>query len=280
MTGHTTTAEHLTSTRGTSLALHRFGGSGPTLMVNHATGFHANCYLPMMATLTKSFSVWGVDFAAHGRSEGPPDDDFRWTLFAQDLLDAIDHIGESSVFAFGHSMGATAALLAEKARPGVIEAAWLYEPIVFPPDLVPRNSQMAEASLHRRREFDSKPHALARYASRPPLGTLRADALFNYVEHGFTETDEGTVTLACAPEHEAATFNNAGTAIEDIAAQTMRAAIACGRVEKSPGPAEWAAPTAQALAHGELVTYRGLGHFGPLQDPDLIAADVVQFLTS
>ena len=154
MTGQiSVTTEHIDSTRGARLALHHFGGSGPTLMICHATGFHAKCYLPMMPTLTQHFDVWGVDFAGHGGSSTPDNDDFAWTGFAEDALTAIDHIGADTVRAFGHSMGATATLLAEQARPGVISAAWLYEPIVFPRDIEsqgpPRNSISTSATVRR-----------------------------------------------------------------------------------------------------------------------------------
>jgi pimeloyl-ACP methyl ester carboxylesterase len=282
MSRQETTTEQITSSRGARLAVHHFGGDGPTLMVNHATGFHAHCYAPMMSVLTESFTVHAVDFAGHGGSEAPPNDDFAWTHFAQDLLDAIDHIGATSVAAFGHSMGGAATLLAEKARPGVISAAWLFEPIIFPPEIMPRNSMMAEAAKQRRRTFPSRAEALARYASRPPLGTLRADALANYVQHGFVETGEndGSVTLACAPEHEAATFNHAGTSVNDIRGLEPRTTIAFGQTFSEPNPAQFAAPTAEALANAVLTPYAGLSHFGPMQDPDRISRDAVDFLQS
>ena len=47
----------------------------------------------------------------------------------------------------------------------------------------------------RRANFPSRADALHRYASRPPLNELRADSLFSYVEHGFRDMTDGTVTL-------------------------------------------------------------------------------------
>jgi len=278
MNGQPLQTERVASTGGVDLALHHFGGTGPTLMICHATGFHALCYAPMMPQLTEHFEVWGADFRGHGASTAPDDGDFVWSGFSDDLLAAIDHIGPTSVRAFGHSMGGAATLLAEKSRPGVIEAAWLYEPIIFPPSVMPRNSMMSQAASKRRREFDSKADALLRYAGRPPLGTLRADALANYVEHGFHDTADGKVTLACAPEHEAATFDNAGVSVDAVRELTVRATIACGKPEEGPNPAEFAHPTAEALPNGELREYLGLTHFGPMQDPNRIAADAIEFL--
>ena len=279
MSGLRSTTELIQSSRNASLAINHFGGSGSPLIVSHATGFHAHCYQPMMAILTQNFEVWGLDYAGHGASAAPADRDYHWALFAQDLLDALDHLGVAHVSVFGHSMGGAAALLAEKQRPGTVTAAFLYEPIIFPPEIVPRNSMMAEAASNRRREFDSKAEALLRYASRPPLNTMRADALAAYVNHGFITTKAGTVTLACAPETEAATFNNAGTSVEDIRGLQPRTTIAFGESITEPNPAQFAGPAAEALADAVLKSYEGLGHFGPLQDPERIARDVVEFFT-
>lgn len=267
------------STLGVDLALHHFGGSGPTLMICHASGFHANCYRPMMHRFTADFDVWGVDFRGHGHSTPPANDDFAWSGFAADLLAAIDHIGVSSVKVFGHSMGGAAALLAERERPGVIEAAWVYEPIIFPPEIVPRNSQMAEAAANRRSEFPSKAEALLRYASRPPFSLVRADALAAYVDGGFHETADGTVTLACKPAHEALTFNGARTYVDDIRGLAPRMVIAHGQSPPDgPSPAAFAGPAAQALPNATLVSYDDLTHLGPFENPSRIANDAAAFL--
>jgi len=234
--------------------------------------------MPMMPALTKHFDVWGADFRGHGDSTLPASGDLAWTSFADDVLAVVDHIGAPDIRAFGHSMGGTSILLADKKRPGTFDKAWLYEPIIFPPSIVPRNSMMAENASKRRREFDSRADALHRYASKPPLGVMRADALAAYVEYGFHDTDSSAVTLACAPETEAAVFNGAGTNVDDIVDVQIHATIACGYSVDGPNPAEFAGPTADALDHASLVQYDALGHFGPMQDPVRIANDVVDFL--
>lgn len=273
--------QHIASTRGVTLALHHLGGDGPPLLINHATGFHARCYLPMAEHLVDRFAVWGADFAGHGASTSPDDGDFAWKGFAEDVLAVVDHLGIDRVNAFGHSMGGAAILLAERMRPGLFDAAFLYEPIVFPPEVLserPRNTMMAEAAANRRNEFPAKADALARYASRPPLGLMRADVLWNYVEHGFVETEHGTVELACAPSAEAATFANAGPRIPDVAGAAARTVVGYGMGEvHNPGPAAFASPLAAALPNAEARGYEGLDHFGPLQDPNRIAADLLAF---
>lgn len=292
MNGLQHTTDRVASTLGVDLALHHFisgdpGDEGadkrPTLLICHASGFHANCYRPMMPQLTAHFDVWGLDFRGHGASTTPAGEDFAWGGFADDVLAVVDRIGEQPLAGFGHSMGGASILLAETKRPGTFSGAYLYEPIIFPPDIVPRNSMMAEGARKRRREFRSRAEALHHYASRPPLGTMRADALAAYVEYGFHDIEDsvdGAVTLACEPEHEAATFNNAATSVDDISHLLIHAMVGAGTTLQEPSPAQFAIATAQALTNAELVSYDGIGHFGPMEDPVRIATDAVAFLTS
>jgi pimeloyl-ACP methyl ester carboxylesterase len=43
------------------------------------------------------------------------------------------------------------------------------------------------------------------------------------------------------------------------------------------GPAAMAGPVAERLPRGRLEPHDGLGHFGPMEDPDAIAASIQAF---
>lgn len=275
------TSRAVDSSDGVRLTLHRICGSGPPLLICHATGFHGLAYAPLASPLGQHFSVWAVDFRGHGRSTAPESGDFAWQGMADDVLACIDAIGTRSVVAVGHSMGGSAILLAELARPGSIDAAYMFEPIVFPSDLVAARAENALSGLarKRRRAFPSKQAAFERYASRPPLNKLRVDALAAYVEHGFVETDEGEVRLACEPEHEARTFDAADEITFDrLKPLALRLAVAAGATEEDPGPADFAATIAATVPGAVLRLHPELGHFGPLEAPDKIAAEIVDLL--
>lgn len=270
----------LTSSDGTPIALHDFGGDGPPLMVVHATGFHAHTYAPLIPGWTQQFHVWGVDLRGHGASQIEPDATFVWDDFATDLLTAIDHVGEP-VSVFAHSMGGATTLMSEAARPGAVRKAWVYEPIIFPAEIGPRNSFMAENAARRRPNFPSRAEALERYASRPPLNLLRADALAAYVRWGFVDDDDGTVRLACRPVHEALTFSGARIPATRISAVDIPVIVAKGyTAEGETSAADFATGTADALTNGQLVEYADLGHFGPLEAPARIGADAAAWLLS
>lgn len=264
------------STNGVTLELHDLGGEGPVLLICHATGFHGRTYLPFAAELAGSFRLWAVDFRGHGASAAPTDEDFDWLGMAHDLLACIDALGGEPVFAFGHSMGGATILRAALERPGCIRAAYLYEPIVMPPDWeVPDGENRMAGPARRRREvFPSRAEAYWRYGSRTPLGVLRADCLAAYVEYGFDDDPEG-VRLACRAEHEARTFEASGSMTIPMAAGVGAPVTVAGGAAADPGSMAYLVPELVAvLPEGRAIMYPQLGHFGPLQDPVTVAADL------
>jgi pimeloyl-ACP methyl ester carboxylesterase len=194
-------------------------------------------------------------------------------------LAAVAAIDAGSVVGFGHSMGGAALLLAEATRPGTLRGAYVYEPIVMPPMpdgmRAPGASPLAAMSRRRRATFPSRADALMRYATRPTLNVLRADALAAYVEHGFEDTPDGTVRLRCDPEDEAKTFEGANVSVEDVREVSVPVTVAMGERDLESAPAAFAPAVAAALVEAELLSYRHLGHFGPLQDPDTVTEDVL-----
>jgi pimeloyl-ACP methyl ester carboxylesterase len=193
---------------------------------------------------------------------------------ADDLQAVIKGLTSSPIPVFGHSMGGAVAVLVEHRAPGTLKSAYLYEPIIIPAsgEMPLGANPMSEIARHRRPSFPSKAEALLRYASRPPLNTLQAGALAAYVEHGFTDLPDGTAQLKCLPEYEAATFAATGKATVETAAKVFTpTTVAVGRVEGDWGPALFAPAVVEAMPKAALQRFEMLGHFGPLQDPAVIA---------
>lgn len=273
----------LSSTDDVEIELHQLGGDGPPLLIAHATGFCAGPYRPLAAGLTDRFRVLALDFRAHGRSSRPTDGNLDWNGMMDDVLTVVDHLGEP-VHAFGHSMGGACLLGAEARRPGILRAAWVFEPIIIPrefQDGPPGGNPLAESARRRRPTFPSRPDALHRYAGRPPLGVFRADALWHYVDDGFADDPDGSVTLRCRPEDESATFDAPGKPTpEQLEAVTVPVTLAIGGRDPSPGPADFGRHAVSFLPRGELLELPDLGHFGPFQDPDRVADEVLATFTT
>ncbi len=269
--------------------MHELGGTGRPTLLCHATGFHGAVWEPLAAALPPDLARWSLDFRAHGASVVAPDHPLDWRGFRDDVLAVVDGLGLSGgdVLGVGHSMGGAALLLAEHERPGTFAGLWLFEPIVPPPGLFapptdeePPPNSMADGAARRRAEFPSYDAALANFAAKPPLDRLRADALHAYVRHGFvplTEEPGGPVRLACRPADEARVFRGASLhdAFDRLAGVRCPVVVACG--DEPAGPRLFADAIADALPHGRLAELAQLGHFGPLEAPDRVAAAVAAF---
>ncbi len=267
---------------GLSIALHEHGGSGRPTLLCHATGLHGAVWEPLSAALGDGFERWAVDFRAHGASMVPPGNPLAWTDIASDVTTVVDALDlpRGELLGIGHSLGGACLLLAEQARPGTFAGLWLFEPIVPPAGTYARpggGNPLADGALRRRASFPSHADAVANYASKPPLNTLRADALHAYVRHGFTTGEDGAVHLACRPTDESQVFRVGGDhdAVDHLAKVQCPVVVACS--DEAIGPAAYAPGIVAALPHGRLEVHRHVSHFGPLEAPTVLAEAIRAF---
>jgi len=254
------------STDGVELAVYDLGGAGLDVVFVHATGFCAGVWGPLAERL-EGFRRVALDIRGHGRST-PPDGGMEWRGTADDVLATVDALGLDRPFGIGHSMGGAALLLAEEARPGTFRGLWLYEPVVFPPDAFPdgQPNPMSGTARRRRADFDSPEAAVANFAAKPPLDELHPDCLAAYVRHGFEVLPDGSVTLRCRPEVEAATYEMASRheARQHLGEVPCPVTVLQGRIDEWFGPGRFATDIAERLPRGRLEEHPELGHFGPL----------------
>jgi pimeloyl-ACP methyl ester carboxylesterase len=278
------------STNGVRVAVHDLGGpadpDAPILLFSHATGFHGRAWSPMASHLADRFRCLAVDYRGHGMSVTPDDVDFHWQGFGDDCVAVLDSElvpAGATVHGVGHSMGGAALVKAAARRPWALRSLWLYEPILPPPGALLSSdgpNPMAAGAAKRRPDFESFEAAIANYSSKPPLDELQPDALRAYVEGGFALRPDGSVTLRCRPEWEAATFDAARHSgawglLPDL---HLPVSVVSGK-ELPFGPASFAPNIAVALSHGHLSIHPELGHFGPLQDPEAMAAELTGWVT-
>ena len=265
------------STDGVELKVHDLGGEGPPLLFAHATGFHGRVWEPLAANLS-GFHQWSIDMRAHGNSDAPKDRPLEWYGFADDVLSVVDALGLEKPFGVGHSKGAASLLLAEQARPGTFRALYLFEPVVVPTDFVTGHNPdnpLSNGARRRRDTFNSFDDAFDNYASKPPFNTLHPEVLRVYVDHGFAENADGTVSLKCLPDNEAEVYahgmsHHAFAALHEVSCPVT---IAMG-VENAV-PAVFGRRIAEALPYGTVASFPELAHFGPLEEPRTIASSIL-----
>ncbi len=276
------------STDGVRLAVHELGGDGPLLLLAHATGFHGRVWEPLASHLSDAFRCVSVDFRGHGDSSPPASGSFAWSGFADDVDAVLDHLGRPSrCFGVGHSKGGAALLLAEQRHPGTFAGLYLFEPIVLTPEARESATQtagdhpLAVGALRRREVFASREEALGNYQAKPPLDALHPDALAAYVDHGFADLDDGTVRLKCRGANEAQVYSMSGghDAFDDLDRVTCPTTVAAGALAAG-SPSGFADAVAERLPAGRLHRDDSLGHFGPLEAPELVAGRIREVFSS
>ena len=146
----------------------------------------------MARALGGEFDVWAFDHRGHGATQPPVDWDADWHGFADDATAAARSVattnGEAPMYGFGHSLGGATLLLTAHRIPDLFAGLVLFEPIVFPPEMVVQlhEGPLVRGARRRRRQFDSFDAAIANYAAKPPMtrSTLRASTTTSPVAFG------------------------------------------------------------------------------------------------
>ncbi len=258
------------------------GGSGEPLLLSHATGLHGHVFEPLVSHLRTRFRCFSIDHRAHGDARAAASWTGDWRGFADDLLSAVGALALGSPMGFGHSSGGAAMLLAEEAAPGTFSSVYCFEPIIRPDDDPPSpnfENPLSVGALRRRESFGSFEEARKSFESKPPFSAVDPEALTAYVQHGFEQHADGLVHLKCRPADEARVYAyaNSHRAFSRLGDVRSPVTLACGTKADSRG-ADLLEPLALRLRHRRIEVIGGVGHFGPLERPDLVAASMIRAL--
>ena len=242
------------------------------LVFLHANGFNALTYRHVLAPLAKRFRILAVDQRGHGLSTLDIDLVGRrdWLDLRDDLLAFVAAHNLHGVVLSGHSMGATAALLAASEQPDRCRRLALFDPVILPTSMerVSAESPMIVGAKRRRAVFPSRAAAIASYTGRGAFKTWPEAILADYVTAGFRETPDGEVTLTCAPAWEASGFAAHGHDPWDALRQS-----ACPiEILRAETGSTFHIEGAEAVDPGRIrvSVAPGSTHFIPMEFPDLI----------
>jgi pimeloyl-ACP methyl ester carboxylesterase len=265
---------------------------GPTILLAHATGFHARCWDPVVARLG-DVHVVAVDQRGHGRSERTPIT--HWRVFGEDLADLVRALDLRDVLGVGHSMGGHALVDAAAAEPGRFRGLVLVDPVIASPDeygtggwTIQRPGDEPHPVARRRRRFDSPEAMIARFRDRPPYDAFVPEALEAYCRWGLLAAQDGAgFELACPPETEASIYMTSRTnvGVHD-SVRRLALPVLVLRARRPPPDREVmdfsSSPTwpglAGALRRGREIHYPDRSHFLPMEVPDEIAARILEAL--
>ena len=273
--------------RGVELVYFEWGQpAGPTVLMLHATGFHARCWDGVIRELGDGVHVIAVDQRGHGRStKAPP---YDWGAFGADAAAFVEALDLDDIIGVGHSMGGHATVQAAGAHPDRFRSLLLVDPVILDPAAyripAPFQSAQDHPVARRRNRWMSPEEMFERFKDRHPFSLWVPEILRDYCRFGLVPQGEGFV-LGCPPQVEAAIYT--GSAGRDIGGviggvtQPVAVLRAMARPASDPraGPMDFArSPTwaglAAAFPNGRDVHYPQLTHFLPMQAPDLVARHI------
>jgi lipase len=282
--------EHRLSADAGDLCWFEWGSKGaqPSLLLLHATGFHARCWDQVVAYLSPNIHVVAVDVRGHGGSYRPASLS-NWMDAADDIVALVDELFDSPVFIAGHSMGGVLAARIAAFRPEAVSSLLLIDPVVVSPDVYQAMAGRppADPSEHpvsrRRNVWESAEQMAAHFAERVPYASWDRRVLDDYCRYGLLPAEDGSLELACPPALEASAYLGAGYSspydwLEGVKAP---ATVLRGRNGERASSMDFSiSPTNPALAsllpNGTDMQWPEHSHFIPMEAPertaDLIAA--------
>jgi pimeloyl-ACP methyl ester carboxylesterase len=253
---------------------------------SHANGFNAQTYDALLGPLAQDRLVYSSDLRGHGHSRLPanPATHKSWTVYAADLCALLDKLPGGPFVLAGHSMGATASLLAAAARPDLVKGLILAEPVIMPARVrwmmraaqalgfYDRVMPLAAQAEKRRKTFQDTEGAFAAYRGRGAFKTWPDRMVRDYLTGGLLLGGEnGAMRLACDPAWEAANYRagppSVWTCLPNITCQI--ALLTGGRRSTCPEP------VAKALKRNanrlSWLHFPDCTHFLPMERPDTVA---------
>ena len=199
------------------------GARRATVHFLHATGFNAESYRELYASLDPALDVYAMDARGHGFSKAPanPQKLRSWTPFRRDL-EALAETLPAPLVLGGHSMGATVSMELAARRPDLVRGVVLVDPVIVPPKHVVTASvarffgksgrliPISRLAAKRRMEFASKEAAVENFVGKGPFRTWPREWIEAYVDGGTVPCDGG-VRLSCDRAWESRTFAVATT---------------------------------------------------------------------
>ncbi|MFT7130708.1 MAG: lipase [Gammaproteobacteria bacterium] len=282
---------------GESIAVYEWGKEyrdiEETLVLIHATGFHARCWDQVIASLGNRH-IFAIDQRGHGKSSGS--DYHSWKDFARDLTAVLNELNVDNVIAVGHSMGgyvaASAAAEAAASNPPLFKELILIDPVIVDPERykqpIPSLEKQAEniAAMGRRRNsFATVNEMIERFENREPYSIFQPQALHDYCQYGLLPSpDDDSLILACDPFFEASiyvTMSSDTGILDDVGKVDIPVTVvrAMRHEDTNISAGFKFSPTWPALAehfpNAKDIHFQEHTHFLPMEVPDLVASIIL-----
>jgi len=259
----------------------------PVLVFAHANGFNATTYIHLLEPLAGEFRVIAFDMRGHGETKLPTDSRLatRWRVFRDDLLSFLDALAIRPDVLAGHSLGASASLMAAASRKDLAKALVLFEPVMAT-DRAARAAALARfwgrpekanplyaPALKRRAQFASREDAVKSFTGRGPFRSWPAQMVADYVAGGLLPDGDG-FRLACDPKWEAASYATYPFRLAALGSRIAAPVTILAGTEQSATAPEVLNDFIRRHGDTRALRIEGASHFLPMERPDLFLEEI------
>lgn len=258
----------------------------PTILLFHATGFHARCWDKVVAELPNRHII-AVDTPGHGLSSasGPFT---SWSEIGAPLKEFVAALPYKQMVGAGHSMGGHCMVQVAVEQPNAFRHLVLIDPVIpMPMAYDPKRwgIEMPTPEDHpvarRRNVWRDWQEMFDHFKDRSPYSLWRPDVLEDYCRYGVVPAEGGEgFVLACPPVVEASVYLGQRpmdlyeklstiTAPVDVLRAKMPDRDKLKMMDFTTSPT-WEELAAQ-FPNGRDHYMPEMTHFIPMQDPPLVA---------
>ncbi|MEJ6594379.1 alpha/beta hydrolase [Parasphingorhabdus sp.] len=258
-------------------------GDGLSVLLLHATGFHARCWDKVVDAFPAGTHVVAVDQLGHGRSARPEIKD--WTMVAAATAELVKSLGVTFDIAVGHSMGGHCVVQIAAELPDSFKKLVLVDPVIMSREIYRKATNYSDSyeMVSRRRNAWSGPDEMfERFRDRHPYKLWDPAVLRDYCEWGLLPALEGGFELGCPPKTEGSVYATSASVDPYPLIEAIDQPVAILRAPQlaKDGAFDFASsPTPPGLfgffANGKDVYLPDLTHFMPMQDPKRIAELII-----
>lgn len=253
------------------IAVWEWPGSEPTVVLCHATGFHARCWDQIGARLNGRHCI-ALDFRGHGHSSKPAPP-YHWRPFGEELAKLTEVLSIQGAVGVGHSMGGHSVTIAAAHNPRAFSSLLLLDPVIFPEAAYTGAREPLEFVLRRKNVWTSPDQMFERFQAKPPYQSWDRAVLRDYCDYAL----DGPA-LACPPQVEASIYAHSGepdaNIYAEIAAVNVPVHVVRSSESYSYGRFDGSPTSPELAAHFQSGTDRllpGVSHFIPMEAPALAA---------
>lgn len=269
---------------------------GPLLMHAHANGYPPESYRAFLAPFLDRYQTRAVYLRPFWPGSAP--DVLRdWRLFRDDYLEALPSqlmdAGSETFIGMGHSLGGMTTLMAAIEKPELFRALVLIEPTLFPPwmgflmrsmapfNLFRRVHPLVRRTMRRKTTFPDQETMYQNYRKKPIFSAIPDHVLRDYVSGLAGHQEDGTVRLKYSPEWEVGVYETGGSADPYVWKNlpNIPCPVLVLRGERSDTVSlNTLERIARRLPRGKALTLPSVGHLLPLEEPEQVAAIILDFL--